>query len=145
MGRILVIDDDRSVRHATQLLLECEGFEVVVAESGRSGLAAARSGSFAVAIVDIYMPEMDGLQTITALRAIDPSLRIVAVSGALASAPSDTPDFLNVTTKLGGIKTLHKPFRPSDLLQCIADALASPAPENPTIQDIPLAEPGASA
>jgi CheY-like chemotaxis protein len=135
MNRILVIDDDPSVRHATQLLLECEGFEVVVTAGGRSGVAAARSQSFAAVIVDIYMPDMDGLETIKHLRANNPGLRIIAISGALAGGSSEAPDFLNMATKLWGVKTLHKPFRPSDLMQTIQDVLATPHPENPALQD----------
>jgi two-component system, response regulator, stage 0 sporulation protein F len=125
--RILVIDDDPAVRHATQLLLECEGFEVIVAQDGRSGLAATRSKSFAAVIVDIFMPEMDGLETIKALRANDPNLRIIAISGALG--PSGTPDFLAMATKLWGVKTLNKPFRPRDLIRTIGEAIAD-APEH---------------
>jgi CheY-like chemotaxis protein len=135
MKRILIIDDDQSVRHATQLLLECEGFDVTTAESGRAGLLAARAKSFAAVIVDIYMPDMDGLETIKQLRANDPGVRIVAVSGALASGSAGTPDFLSAATKLFGIQTLHKPFRPNDLLQAIGGApvarpSAIPAPRD---------------
>jgi DNA-binding NtrC family response regulator len=125
MRRILVIDDDPAVGHATQLLLEREGFEVVVAKGGRAGIVAAREQRFAVVLVDIFMPDMDGLETIKALRAIDAHQPVVAISGALSGGPSETPDFLNVATKLWGIKTLHKPFRRSDLVQIIEEALAS--------------------
>ena len=145
MRRILIIDDDPSVRHATQLLLESEGFEVVAAESGRSGLAAVRTKSFAAVIVDIFMPEMDGLETIKGLRANDPNLRIIAVSGALVNGPAGPPDFLAMARKLWGVRTLHKPFRPSDLLQAIGDVLAVPASQNPELQDTPQAERGALA
>jgi CheY-like chemotaxis protein len=125
MKRILVIDDDPAVGHVTQLLLEREGFEVVVAKGGRAGIVAAREQRFAVVLVDIFMPDMDGLETIKALRAIDAHQPVVAISGALSGGPSETPDFLNVATKLWGIKTLHKPFRRSDLVQIIEEALAS--------------------
>jgi CheY-like chemotaxis protein len=145
MRRILIIDDDPSVRHAAQLLLECKGFEVVAAESGRSGLAAARTKSFAAVIVDIFMPEMDGLETIKGLRANDPNLRIIAVSGALVNGPAGPPDFLAMARKLWGVRTLHKPFRPSDLLQAVGDVLAVAAPQNPVLRDTPQAERGALA
>ena len=144
--RILVIDDDPAVRHATQLLLECEGFEVAVAGDGRSGLAAVRSKSFAVVIVDIFMPEMDGLETIKALRANDSNLRIIAISGALG--PSGTPDFLAMATKLWGVRTLNKPFRPSDLMRTIGEVLAdTPDSEKPHEQreGISLTRRGATA
>jgi DNA-binding response OmpR family regulator len=147
MKQILIIDDDPSVRHATQLLLECEGFEVTTADSGRAGLLAARAKSFAAAIVDIYMPDMDGLQTIKELRANDPAVRIIAVSGALASGSGGTPDFLSATTKLFGIETLHKPFRPNDLLRAIRGGSVARASDIPALEDArdtpPQAEQGA--
>jgi CheY-like chemotaxis protein len=127
MSRILIIDDDPAVRQATQLLLECEGFEVVVTGDGRSGVAAARSHPFDAVIVDIFMPEMDGLETIKALRTSNPHLQIIAISGALTGGPTGAPDFLNMATKLWNIKTLHKPFRPTELMRTIRDAVAENA------------------
>jgi CheY-like chemotaxis protein len=124
MSRILIIDDDPAVRQATQLLLECEGFDVVATGDGRSGVATARAECFDAVIVDIFMPEMDGLETIKALRASNAQLQIIAVSGALTGGPSGAPDFLNMATKLWNIKTLHKPFRPSDLMRTIREAVA---------------------
>jgi CheY-like chemotaxis protein len=129
MSRILIIDDDPAVRQATQLLLECEGFEVVATGDGRTGVTIACAHPFDAVIVDIFMPEMDGLETIKALRASNPRLQIIAVSGALIGGPTGAPDFLNMATKLWNIKTLHKPFRPSDLMRTIREAVA----ENPAL------------
>ena len=66
MPRILIVDDDKAVRTAIQVLLEYEGFEVVVVENGRSAIEAATKTSIDAAIVDIVMPGMDGLETIKA-------------------------------------------------------------------------------
>jgi CheY-like chemotaxis protein len=126
MPRILVVDDDRSVRIATQALLEDDGYEVVVADSGRAGIEALADSTFDVVIVDIFMPGMDGLETIKAFHYYAPDVPIIAMSGFMfrnTSAPA--PDFLSMSTKLGAAYSLHKPFRPRDLLKAIEACLGS--------------------
>jgi len=124
MPRILVVDDDVSVRVATRTLLEHEGYEVVCADSGRTGIEAIASTSFNAVIVDIFMPDMDGLQTIKAFNRQAPGVPIIAMSGFMfrdSSAPA--PDFLSMSTKLGAAYSVRKPFRPPDLLKVIEACL----------------------
>src|SRR3981081_2218062 len=61
MHRILVIDDDRSVGMAIKTMLDHDGYEVLLAHDGRTGIAAIEPGRFDIVIVDIFMPGMDGL------------------------------------------------------------------------------------
>jgi CheY-like chemotaxis protein len=124
MPRILVVDDDLSVRVATQTLLEREGYDVVVADSGRNGIEAITSASFDAVIVDIFMPGMDGLDTIKAFNRQAPGVPVIAMSGFMfrnSSAPA--PDFLGMSTKLGAAYSLHKPFRPGELIKAIESCL----------------------
>ena len=126
MPRILVVDDDKSVRIATQTLLEHDSYEVVVADSGRAGIEALADSTFDVVIVDIFMPGMDGLETIKAFHHHASDVPIIAMSGFMfrnTSAPA--PDFLSMSTKLGAAYSLHKPFRPRDLLKAIEACLGS--------------------
>lgn len=58
MPSVLIIDDDKMVREATRILLSVGGYEVIVAESGKAGIEIAKSRSFDVAIVDLFMPDM---------------------------------------------------------------------------------------
>jgi CheY-like chemotaxis protein len=128
MARILVIDDDAAVRAATKILLDANGFDTVVAESGKSGIAAASSASFDLAIVDLFMPGMNGLDTAKALREQHSSLPIIAVSGFMfAGKCPEMPNFDAIAAEAGAMSTLYKPFRPNDLLREIQKALASPA------------------
>jgi len=125
MPRILVIDDDQAVRAAVSLVLEREGFEVEMAEDGRAGIAAIKGGVFDIVIVDIFMPGMDGLETIKAFHETAPSVPIIAMSGVMARQASDaTPDFLRMATTFGAVHSLHKPFKPQDLLQAVHHCLA---------------------
>lgn len=124
MRRILVIDDDRSVRTAIKTLLEREGFEVVAVENGRAGLEALESTPFDVVIVDIFMPGMDGLETITAFHRRAPLVPIIAMSGFMfRDSAMPAPDFLSMATKLGAAYSLHKPFRPRELIAAVHTCL----------------------
>src|SRR5882672_7090448 len=101
MARILVVDDDKAVRTAIQMVLEHQGFDVVVAEDGSSGIAAIQGEKFEVVIVDIFMPGMDGLETIRMFNRHAPSVPVIAISGFLFRDSSHpAPDFLAMATKL---------------------------------------------
>jgi CheY-like chemotaxis protein len=125
MHRILVIDDDKSVGTAIRTVLEHDGYEVALVHDGRGGIAAAEPGQFDVVIVDIFMPGMDGLETIRHILHQAPLIPIIAISGFTFRGPSDaTPDFLRMAAKLGATHTLQKPFRPNDLLNAVESCLS---------------------
>jgi CheY-like chemotaxis protein len=124
MSRVLVVDDDTAVRTVIQTVLEREGFDVVLAKDGTSGIAAIQRNAFDVVIVDIFMPGMDGLETIRVFNKYAPSVPVIAISGFLFRGTSTpAPDFLSMATKLGAAYSLHKPFRPNDLLRVVEACL----------------------
>ena len=125
--RILVMDDDDAVRDATAMLLEAKGFEVVAVADGRSGIAAVEAGSFDLVVVDLFMPGMDGLETTKAIRRLDPSVPIIAVSGfMLGDWRLKMPNFEAIAAEAGAYFTLYKPFEPAVLFDAIDEALAGP-------------------
>ena len=124
MVRILVVDDDRSVAYSIKTLLEYEGFDVAVAEDGGSAIVAAQAALYDVVIVDIFMPGMDGLETIAALRRDQPDLPIIAISGfTLRDQEAPLTDVLAKAMHLGASCTLHKPFRRRDILDAVTACL----------------------
>ena len=126
MTRILIIDDDKAVGTAIKVLLENEGSEVVHAENGRCGLETVKRDEFDVVIVDIFMPGLDGIETIKLLRAVRPDLSIIAISGFLfRDARTPAPDFLGMATELGATCSLRKPFKPRELVDAIETCLAA--------------------
>lgn len=126
MQRILLIDDDDAVRAAISLILDQEGYEVIAAEDGHAGLRLVTETSFDLAIVDMFMPGLDGIETIAALRAILPSLPIIATSGAVArSQGGGSSNVLAVATERGAAMVVHKPFRPRELLQAVVACLTA--------------------
>src|SRR5205807_5944992 len=81
--RILVVDDDATIRDSIALVFRGVGIEAVAAENGERALEAFDHGVFDGAIIDLMMPGMSGLETIHALRARAPDLPVIVVSGSL--------------------------------------------------------------
>jgi CheY-like chemotaxis protein len=124
MARILVIDDDPAVRMAMQMVLEREGLEVQAVGDGPTGITLVAADDFDLLIVDVFMPGMDGLETIRLVHGHRPKLPIVVMSGlSFPSGATQPPDFLSMATKLGAVGILEKPFRPRELLAVIAEGL----------------------
>ena len=124
MARILVVDDDAAVQMTVRLVLERAGHSVVTADNGRNGLALCQTGEFDLLFLDIFMPGMDGFETMRMARRQQPQLPIIVISGRPISPDADsTPDFLTLATKLGAVSSLQKPFRPADLLTAVTGCL----------------------
>ena len=129
MARVEVIDDDQAIRTTIKLLLEREGHEVVLAEDGRKGIEQFRTGEFDLLIVDIFMPGMDGLETIRSIHRMQPDIPIIVISGyGFRTALESVPDFLNMAMKFGAVSSLQNPFRPSQLLSAVAACLQDRGP-----------------
>ena len=129
MSRILVVDDDVAVRGAIKMVLEQEGHEVVLAQNGRAGVSALDGGAFDIVICDIFMPGMDGIETINAFHQLDPHMPVIAMSGFMfRDGQSPAPDYLSLSTKLGAAYSLRKPFRPQELLKAVRECTANGTP-----------------
>jgi CheY-like chemotaxis protein len=129
MSRILVVDDDTAVRGAIKTVLERDGHDVVLAGDGRAGVSAIATDAFDVVICDIFMPGMDGIETIQAFHQSNPHIPIIAMSGFMfRDGHEPAPDFLNLATKLGAACSLRKPFRPQDLLKAVRECTANASP-----------------
>lgn len=124
MARILIVDDEPAVQVTIRLLLERAGHSVVTAGDGRNGLAIFAAEAFDLLFLDIFMPGMDGLETMRRVRQQRPLIPIIVMSGHLM--PSDSrsgPDFLTMATRLGAVRSLQKPFKPAELLAAVAACL----------------------
>jgi CheY-like chemotaxis protein len=132
MARILVVDDDQGVRAAICVVLQSGGFEVVAVGDGSAGRKALETAAFDAAIVDIFMPEMDGLEAIRTFHQTRPDMPIIAVSGAMglfafSDSPEPPPDYLSMATKLGAVIAVQKPFQPRELLAAVQQSIGAAA------------------
>jgi CheY-like chemotaxis protein len=124
MAKILIVDDDSAVQATIRLLLERAGHTVVVASDGRKGLAIFDTGEFDLLFLDIFMPGMDGFETMRLIHQQQPLIPIIVISGNPVSWETGSgPDFLTMATKLGAVTSLQKPFKPSALLAAVAGSL----------------------
>jgi CheY-like chemotaxis protein len=129
MTRILVIDDDNSVRAAIETLLREQGRIAVLASGGRLGVKTLETSTFDVVMVDIFMPGMDGLETIKNFRERAPTVPIVAMSGfRFRNSMAPAPDFLGMAAELGATYCLRKPFGSQQLMAAISACLGEKRP-----------------
>lgn len=120
MPRILVVEDDEPLRVVLREVLERTGHEVAEAANGRAAMEIQRCRGADLVITDIIMPEVDGIETIMALRREYPSVKIIAISGGSRVGPRE---FLNLARVLGAHRTLHKPFALREMLDAVDELL----------------------
>jgi CheY-like chemotaxis protein len=121
MARILVVDDEATIRDLLRDLLTLEGHDVRTAEDGRSAVRLVAAQPVDLIITDIFMPAQEGLETIMQLRRDHPDVPIVAMSGGGSTGQLD---YLRDALNLGAVGGLSKPFSTADVLGAVSDALA---------------------
>ncbi len=110
---ILVADDDDLVRQFVRQLLEEQGYQVLEAWTGRQVMEQVKQRPVALVILDLVMPEMEGLETLQWLARECPAVRVLAISGAFDGV------FLSCARLLGAQVTLKKPFGPEEFLAAV--------------------------
>lgn len=122
MKRILVVEDDGAIRSTLETALTSSGYLTVEAANGREALAVFDPEKIDAVVLDIIMPEMEGFETLRALRRIRPDVKVLAISGGGQIGPQD---YLSMARKLGAQETLEKPFT-YDALQSALNRLLAP-------------------
>ena len=110
MDRILLVEDEQSIREPVKLNLELEGYEVVSASTGKKALKATKEQHFDLMILDIMLPEVDGYQIAEQVRLTNTKVPII-----MLTAKSDGPDRI-LGLKKGADDYLTKPFQLEELL-----------------------------
>lgn len=125
MSKVLIIDDHSGIRDLLLTVLRSQGHEVCLADDGVAGLQRFVADAPDVVVVDLKMPEMDGLEVVRTLRREHPGVPIIAMSGGFGE---HTDLYLDVAIEFGAVAALRKPFRLATFKQAVAEALAHAGP-----------------
>lgn len=117
MAKILVIDDERSIRNTLKEILEYEKHEVEIASDGMQGLELIKKSKFDVALIDIKMPEMDGIEVLEKVTKDYPDVQVVMISG------HGNVDTAVKALKMGAYDFIEKPLDLNRLLVTIRNAM----------------------
>ena len=123
--KILIIEDDVATRTLLKMILAPEGYDVLSAEDGDSGLKTALREMPRLIIVDIMMPNVSGWDVLAALRR-DPALQHIPI---LICSVKDSKFDINMGFRLGADAFLAKPFKPEVLRDKVKKLLERPAPD----------------
>ena len=120
MARIMVIDDQESIRRIVRRALENDGHQVFEASDGEVGMALLEREPADVVITDIFMPGMDGIQTLREIRKRYPAIKVIAMSGGDSTGMMDLRRDAEL---LGAVKSLQKPFNARDIVDLVQTVL----------------------
>ncbi len=119
MHNILIVDDEPTIRQSLKDVLEDEGYHVATADGGEAGLESLRGGSFDVVLLDVWLPGMDGLNTLQKVRDLEDPPEVIMISG------HGTIETAVRATKLGAYDFLEKPLSIEKTLILLKHALDS--------------------
>ena len=122
-AKILIVDDETNVRLNYRITLETEGYQISEAASGAIALEELLAGTFDLAILDMRMPGMDGLDLLAKMREVG-----IGVPAMIVTAYSDVPHAV-LAMNLGAIDFLQKPLRPEELRRIVAEIIKRHAPQ----------------
>lgn len=121
LPHILLVDDDDGVRKVMHRTLVNAGYEVDDAANGDLAVQAYRQRASDLVIIDIVMPDKEGLETVRDLRALAPGVKIIAISGGGFGRAAD---YLEMAVMFGAASVLSKPFTAEELLDAVSAVLA---------------------
>lgn len=118
---VLLVDDNAVFAETLRLALEHAGVVTTVVASGAAALAQLRRTAFDAVLLDILMPDQDGIETLLQLRQAHPAAAVIAMSGGGRIAREDA---LLLARRLGAVAALAKPFALDELLHAIGRVAA---------------------
>ncbi len=119
-GSVLIIDDEAAIRESLQTLLEFDGYDVESAADGESGLARTGERTFDLILLDLALPDRNGLDLLAELRAHDPQISVIMITayGTVENAVA--------AMQAGAVNFVQKPWDNEKLLADIRAAVAPP-------------------
>jgi DNA-binding NtrC family response regulator len=130
---VLIVDDERDLAESLAEVLELDGHRVTLADSGQSGVAAARAGRFDLVLIDLKLPDTSGVQLVQDVRRTQPKAKSVVMTGYRVER------LLEEAVEKGSVEVLKGPYEAEDLIAAVACA----APAGIVLLVDPGAAPGA--
>jgi len=121
VAKILVIDDEELMRQTLQAFLRRAGHQVMLAKDGNEGVETFRTARPDLVILDIIMPEKEGIEAIIEIKEIAPDARILAMSGG---GRTHDADLLVIARDVGAQRVIRKPFSYDEFTSTVAACLA---------------------
>ena len=121
---ILIVDDEPSVGDALRLVLESNGYEVVLVTKGMDGIVQARNRRFGFGVVDLFLTDISGFQVITDIHNLQPQVPILLITA------HGSPQVFAEAKRLGAIGALWKPFPPAEILKVINSYVHGPTSDS---------------
>jgi len=121
--KVLVVDDDAGIRETMADILALEGYEVTLAADGEEAIAIAQRERFDVALLDIRMPKMDGVETLKILKNMAPEIRVIMITGF------EVGDLADEALEFGAEAVFRKPLDVATFLPVLlaaSDSTAAP-------------------
>jgi len=113
---ILVVDDEEVMRSLFMDLLSERGFHISLAKNGKEAIELVKENFFDIAILDMHMPVMNGVETLRAIRQMSPETSIVMTDSF--------PDaFAEEALKEGAVSCIHKPFNIQEVIEIVNKAI----------------------
>jgi UDP-3-O-acyl N-acetylglucosamine deacetylase len=134
METILVVDDDAKVRDSIRAVLADEGFRVLTAQDGPDALATVTRERPGLVLLDVWMPELDGIEVLARIKSADAGVPVIVLSG------HGNVEMAVKATRLGAVDFIEKPFSIDGLLSSVRRALRR-ADEGADTDAVPAAEP----
>ena len=115
--KIMVVDDDKGMRVTLEAIIEDEGYDVVVAENGYQAIELAKETTFALIIMDINMPGINGVETHREIQKLNPSAVVVMMTGF------SVEELLKEALKEGAYAVMYKPLAIEQIIEIIQTVL----------------------
>lgn len=128
-ARILVVDDDESIRKTLEAILRSEGYHVDTAENGKQTIEKTNNGFYNVALIDIRLPDMEGTELLTKMKDTTPKMRKIIITGY----PSQQNAIEAVNKEANAY--ILKPFDVKKTLETIREQLSKQEAEKRFSQD----------
>jgi len=120
MKHILIIDDEEIIRMSCERALQASGFSTASAPGGTEGLAMLEKGKYDVVLLDLKMPDMDGMEVLNKIKSSWADVHVIMISGY------STVDTAVQALRRGAVNFIQKPFSPDTIISAINEVIDKP-------------------